>query len=296
MIKTSSAIAALLLLCIGCNQSSDSSQSVSLKKEDFSPAGNINSDTGFQTADSTGQPQVGKEQKAEQQAPEKHVDWDKKIIKTANLDAEVKDYKAFSKSLSEKVKRYGGYISTEEQTQSDYEIENNIVIKVPVAEFENAVNDLLADVAKVNEKKITSDDVTTELVDGKSRLEAKKQVRLRYLDLLKQAKNMEEILNVQKEINDIQEEIETVAGRINYLGNSSAMSTIQLNFSQILDPSAVQTKPEDAGFATQVKFAFLNGWHWIREIFIGMLSIWPFLLLISGCYIFFRRRLIPKTK
>jgi hypothetical protein len=294
MIKTSSAIAVLLLLCISCNQNNKTPQQGSVGN--ISETEKIDADTGFQSVDSIAAPQTGEQKKQEPSIPQKPIDWDKKIVKTATLDAEVKDYKTFSKTLSEKIKKYGGYISSEEQTQSDYKIENDVVIKVPVAEFENAINDLLSDVLKVNEKKITSDDVTTELIDGKSRLEAKKQVRLRYLDLLKQAKNMEEILTVQKEINSIQEEMETVAGRINYLGNSSAMSTIQLNFSQILDPSAVQPKTEDAGFSTQVKYAFLNGWHWIKDIFIGLLSIWPFLFLIVGGYVFFRRRLIPKTK
>ena len=81
---------------------------------------------------------------------------------------------------------------------------------------------------ELNEKKITSEDVTTEVIDTRSRLEAKKQVRLRYLDLLKQAKNMEEILSVQSEINGIQEQIESAAGRMEYLQHSSSFSTIHL--------------------------------------------------------------------
>ena len=122
------------------------------------------------------------------------VNWDKKIIKTANLNAAVKDYKAFSAQVNDKVKKYGGYISQEEQSETEYKIENAVVIKIPVDQFENAVNDLLKDVDKINEKRIASDDVTAQLVDGKARLEAKRRIRLRYLDLLKQAKNMEEIL------------------------------------------------------------------------------------------------------
>ena len=55
---------------------------------------------------------------------------------------------------------------------------------------------LLKDAHKINEKQITSEDVSAEYVDSRSRLEAKKQVRFRYLELLKGAKNMSDITEV----------------------------------------------------------------------------------------------------
>src|SRR5688572_9015194 len=131
-------------------------------------------------------------------------DWDKKIIKTANLNLEVKDYNGYNSSLRDKIRQAGGYVAQEQQSQTEYKIENAITIKIPVDQFDNAVT-LITVGVELNEKKITSQDVTTEVVDTKSRLEARKQVRLRYLDLLKQAKNMAEILTVQSEINEIQD-------------------------------------------------------------------------------------------
>ena len=110
-----------------------------------------------------------------------------------------------------------------------------------MTQFDDAVNSISSNVKELNEKKITSEDVTTEVIDTRSRLEAKKQVRLRYLDLLKQAKNMEEILSVQSEINDIQEQIESAAGRIEYLQHSSSFSTIHLTFYQVLNGAAIDS-------------------------------------------------------
>ena len=92
----------------------------------------------------------------------------------------MKDYKSYYNSLREKVKAVGGYIAQEEQNQSDYKIENSLVIKVPVDQFDNALVQLTANTENLNEKKITLSDVTTEVIDTKSRMEAKRQVRLRY--------------------------------------------------------------------------------------------------------------------
>jgi hypothetical protein len=124
-------------------------------------------------------------------------DWDKKIVKTASLEFEIKDYKVFNSTFRDKIRQSGGYVSQEEQKQSDYRIENNVVIKVPVDQFDNLISQLLPGTDKIVEKKVASQDATMEYVDTKSRLEAKRQVRQRYLDLLKQAKNLEEILNVK---------------------------------------------------------------------------------------------------
>ena len=232
-------------------------------------------------------------QPSHQSIPPK-ADWDKKIIKTASLNVEVKDYNVFSTSLKEKIKGLGGYIAQEEQSQSDYKIENSVTIKIPVDQFDNAVVQLTTNSQKLNEKKITSQDVTTEVVDTKSRMEAKKQVRLRYMDLLKQAKNMEEILKVQSEINGIQEEIESAAGRTEYLGHSSVFSTINLTYYQILNSSAKYN--EKPSFGIELSNAFKNGWSWIGDLFVGLVSVWPLLLLIFTGIVIYKRTKLQKPR
>jgi hypothetical protein len=290
MIKKSTAFAAsLLLICIACNNKAKEASDVVLARiEQKSPEKDM-------VADSIGAPQQEPQRKPQQTTDKtvksQSIEWNKKIIKTANLNAEVKDYKTFSARINDKVKKYGGYISQEEQSQDDYKVESAIVIKVPVDQFEMAVNDLLSDAEKTNEKRIASDDVTTELIDGKSRLEAKRQIRLRYLDLLKQARNMQEILSVQSEINDIQEEIETTAGRINFLGHSAAMSTINFTFYQVLNASA--NTPDDISFLAKSLTAFKNGLYWLGEFFVVLIGLWPFLLLVAiGIYLFKKRMMI----
>ncbi|NII26861.1 DUF4349 domain-containing protein [Pseudoflavitalea sp. X16] len=232
------------------------------------------------------QPQQG----TVQQSPAPNPDWDKKIIKNATLSVEVKDYTRFNELVRAAVKQSGGYIAQEEQNESDYKIENAVTIKVPVDQFDNAVAALTPGKEKVLIRKITSQDVTGEVVDTRSRLEAKRQVRLRYLDLLKQAKNMEEILQVQNEINDLQEHMEAAAGRINYLSHAAAFSTIQLSYFQVLNPQAkdISTPP---GFGKKVLLALGAGLEWVGELIILLLTLWPvWIALLTGWWLFRRYR------
>ena len=292
---------AVFMLIISCGNNSkglveakpEEIQNVTLSVPDReqNKQGYLTPDTAFQQV----QEQEPEKTKQNQQIsiPAK-PDWDKKIIKTASLNIEIKDYNNYNSSLREKIKQVGGYTAQEEQSQSDYKIENTLIIKVPVDQFDNAVTLFTTTVEKLNEKKITSQDVTTEVVDTKSRLEAKKQVRQRYMDLLKQAKNMEEILNVQSEINGIQEDIESATGRIEYLGHSSSFSTINLTFYQVLNASAKDT--DQPSFGTKLNNAFRTGWSWVGELFVGIVSIWPLLLMIFIAFIIYKRTRIPKAK
>ena len=162
-----------------------------------------------------------------------NTDWDKKIIKTASIQLQLEDYKKFNTNIHSSLKNFGAYIADEKQIENDFRIENSVTIKVPVDQFDNLINSFTADGIKVTEKNISSEDVTGEFVDTKARMQSKMAVRDKYLGLLKQAKNMNEILQVQNEINDIQEDIEAADGRINYLQHSSAYSTVNLNISSI---------------------------------------------------------------
>jgi len=303
------AITALLLL-ISCDKDNkqmsalnrqvslakDKQVEISDNKKAFKPEGSGTVD--YFRSDSTvtppppGEPE--KKKQPDQSQPVPNPDWDKKIIKNASLNLEVKDYNSFYKSFREKVRSLGGYVAQEEQTQSDYKIENTLIIKIPVDQFDNALALLTSNVEKINERKISSQDVTAEFVDTKSRVEAKKQVRQRYMDLLKQAKNMEEILSVQSEINGIQEEIESATGRIEYLGHSSSFSTIQLTYYQVLNSSAKDnSKPS---FGKEIGNAFKTGLGWIVDLFIGLVSIWPLFLLTFVLIIIYKKIKAPKPK
>jgi hypothetical protein len=216
-----------------------------------------------------------------------HTDWDKKIIKTAIVQLEVKDFKKYNETIHNSIRQFGGYIAQEEQNLTDEKSETVLTLKVPVDQFEIVMNALPAGDVKVIQRKITSEDVTGEVIDTRSRLEAKKQVRLKYLDFLKASKNMEEVLQVQGEINSIQEEIEAAAGRVEYLSHQSAYSTINLTF----DQPAVGFKPTDVSptFLTRLGNAFKSGADWLTELLVALISIWPIWLIVIGGIIGYKR-------
>jgi hypothetical protein len=214
-------------------------------------------------------------------------DWDKKIIKTAEVTLELKDYSSYNQKLHTGLKAYGAYIANEEQASSPERIVNEITIKVPVAQFDNLINSFSGEGITLLQKKISSEDVTEEVIDNRSRMEARKQVRERYLGLLKQARNMKEVLEVQKEINSIQEEIESAEGRVGYLNHQSAYSTIHLQYFQYLNGATPQQTP---GFLVKLTDGFKTGYRALGNLLVLLVSIWPLLVAILLVLAWIRRR------
>jgi len=216
------------------------------------------------------------------------VDWDKKIIKTATVKFEVKDFKSYNATVRNKIKQYGGYVSGEDNFLTDHTTETVLAIKVPVMNFDILMNELSDGNSKLIERSVKTDDVTTTFVDTKSRLESKKQMRLKYLEFLKQSKNMTEVLQVQDEINSIQEEIEAAAGKINYLSTQSAYSTIHLSFYQPLN-GFVSHDATPLGFFSKVGEAFGAGTAVIKNLILGLITIWPVCLFGIAGYVLYKR-------
>lgn len=213
-------------------------------------------------------------------------DWDRSIIRTANMETEVKDLKAYSTSVRTMIRQLGGYVAAEEFAMDDYRKNASITLKVPVQSFEEAVNKVSEQSVAVHKIRVQSEDVSAEIIDIKARLEVRSTTRDRYIQLMKGASNMEDLLKVQSEVNAIQEEIEAGKNRANYLAHASAMSTIHLTCYQEIKPAPVEVEePEN-----RIKSAFLTGWSIMTSVLIGLLSIWPLLLLIILLYLLFRKK------
>ena len=282
------AITLIALLAYACTNSSDTS-SVSdirmFRQED--------SNKNYKGAtDSTISQNTEQEQRKQ---PPAQIDWDKKIIKNASLTIEVKDYKVYSAALNSLVKRFGGYISNEQETQSQERLENKVKIKVPVAQFQDLMTALNNSGEKVNDKQVSSEDVTTEVVDTKSRVEAKKKIRQRYIDFLQQAKSMADILSIQQEINGVQEEIEMAEGRVEYLNHSAAYSTVDLYYFQQL--TAPLPRDGSPTFGNKIAEAFRGGWEVLKDILVVIITVWPlWLASIIALIIYKKKKHLSLTK
>lgn len=221
----------------------------------------------------------------------KEIDIEDKIIKTATISCELKDYDKNKILIDSAVSKFSGIISQENEYRNEWNISNTIKIKVPSENFDKLVEEVLLISTKVDSKIITIEDVTEEYVDVYTRLQTKKEVELQYLEILKKANTINEILSVNSYLSTIREDIEAFEGKLKFLDSQVSMSTINLNIYENFN----QPQIKEHTFWKKIGQALKSGWNGFLVFIIAIFQIWP-LWLILGIIVFLIVRKIRKSK
>lgn len=214
-----------------------------------------------------------------------------KIIKTADISFEVKNYKDTRTAVMNLTKNLGGYIGNENQINNNYQIENSMTIRVKSENFDKLVDGILAQAVKIDNKTINAEDVTSEFVDAEARLKSKKEAEEQFAQILKKANSINDILAVQEQLRAIREEIESYQGKLKYLNDKVNYCTINIKFYEKAD----YIPTPETGFFYRVSKAFVTGWQGVVAFFIGLIYLWP-LILISFLTLYFIMKLAKRRK
>ncbi len=197
---------------------------------------------------------------------------ERKLIKEGTVEFESDDLQTTKKTIIQSVNKYKGYISSDREYKSPDRKTNIIVIRVPSDNFDNLLQDATLGVSNFDVKDINVLDVTEEFLDINARLKTKKELEARYLSLIKQTKNITEVIAIEKQIGELRADIESVEGRLKYLQNNVSFSTLTI--------TSYQNVPDQNEFTQKFKNGFGNGWDNLIWFFVGLTNIWPFIIII----------------
>lgn len=213
-----------------------------------------------------------------------------KIIKTSHLKFETKDLDDSYRNIITAVKANNGFVQDDNSNKSYNTITRHLVIRIPTTNFQTAIDSISKNVSYFDSKRISAKDVTEEFIDLEARLKAKQTLEKRYLELLNKAKNVKEILEIERELSNIREEIEAKQGRLKYLQNKVSLSTINIEFYKLTSEAPITTS-----YGTKMWNAVKGGFNGISVFFLGILYVWP-LIVIVGIGIFLLRQWLKKSK
>jgi hypothetical protein len=170
------------------------------------------------------------------------------IIKNADIRLMVKDTDVAIDRATQVIADAGGYIVSSRVWYQDYYGNNlkyaTVTIGIPVEEFERAMVKLRDLAVRVVDEVASGDDVTEQYVDLQSELTNLEATRARIQEFLQDAKTIDEALRINQELANIEAQIEQIKGRMNYLDDRSAYSTITINFEPefpVLTPTPTPT-------------------------------------------------------
>jgi len=101
------------------------------------------------------------------------------------------------------VEQYDGFISGMNQSTSNYSIDNKMTLRIPAEALEKFLAEIEQEAVYTHHKRIQVQDVTEEFVDKTSRLNTKKEVRDRYIAILRdKAKTVKDVYRRQIKVSE----------------------------------------------------------------------------------------------
>jgi len=171
---------------------------------------------------------------------------DRLIIKNAEVSVLVEDSDVAIDRLTQVVGDVGGYIvSSRVWYQPHIDGENykyaSITLGIPVDQFEVTMRRVRGLAIRVLDENASGEDVTDQFVDLQSRLNNLEATQERIKGFLEDAKTVDEALRINQELAQIEAQIEEVKGRMNYLSDRAAFSTITVIITPDLPEIATPT-------------------------------------------------------
>jgi Domain of unknown function (DUF4349) len=201
----------------------------------------------------------------------------KKIIKNGEMRIQVGDIKKAQQQISSILKKNKAYIQKEDFQNTDVDENLDIVIRVPHQNFDALINSFSNGVGSVLSKNISSNDVTEEYTDISIKLGNKKIYLEKYRDMLKSAKTTKDMLEIQENIRALEDEIDVAEGRLRFIDDRVNYSSLNLNIYKEKIRSSATSK---IGFGSRFGDSVTEGWNSFVEFLLGIISLWPFFLLI----------------
>ena len=207
---------------------------------------------------------------------------DRKIIKTANMSAETKNFDEFLSIVEGYLSEKGGYIENKEMNNNtDFAGRKcYLTIRIPETELDGLMKKI-GENATVTYENIRANDVTDSYNDNERQIKVLETEQQRLLELLKKAESLDDILEIESRLTQIRYELSSYEQQIEEYDDSVSYSTLSLNVSEV----ERETVAKDDSFFTKVSEGFMTSisdiGHGFTDIAVGFLSITPYLVLIA---------------
>jgi hypothetical protein len=187
---------------------------------------------------------------------------DRMVIYQGYITIEVKDFIKARDEVQAKVTELGGYVvESHYNEEAEGQLFGTIVLRIPKQDFQPFFDYIGNTDVKILEQSTHGNDVTEEFVDLESRLKAKRVVEERLLEFMDRADNTENLLKISSDLAAVQEEIEQMTGRKQFLENQVDFSTVTM------------TIRENAITASTIQGDELNTWDRSKKLFIDTINV-----------------------
>lgn len=221
-----------------------------------------------------------------------------KLIRKVNIDAETEDLEALLGNLSAQIGALDGYIENQElyngSSYSSYRHRSaNLTVRIPADKLDEFIGQV-KDVSNVVSYNESQEDVTLTYVSTESRIKALETEQERLLELLSQAENMSDLLEIEARLTDVRYELESVTSQLLVLANKVDYATVRLYISQVKEYTEVEEQTVWQRISSGFKGNLKDLGEGLVDFFVWLVTYSPQLILFAvvtvGAIALLRRR------
>ncbi|MFC6344386.1 DUF4349 domain-containing protein [Nocardioides hankookensis] len=216
-------------------------------------------------------------------APDELTRQQQALIRKGNVALRADDVGRAQIEVQKVVDKYAGQV-TDEKTQSDddgHSAYTRMVLRVPSDDFTRAVEELKG-VGELESATTNQDDVTTQVIDVKTRLAVQKRSIARITVLFQRAESIRDVMAIEAELSQRQADLEALEQQSAYLADQTSQSTIVVSIDQI--PEKTKPAPEEddeTGFVAGLS----AGWGALSTFAVGLATaagaLLPWLVVLA---------------
>jgi hypothetical protein len=206
------------------------------------------------------------------------------IIRTGDMSIVVPDTEQAMTSIAQMANDNGGWVVSSNVFQYDETAKTgNMTVRIPAAGFQSFLDAVQLMSVEVTRISTSGQDVTEEYVDLSARLNNLEATADRVRNFLDETKNVEEALAVNQELSRLEGEIEALKGRIKYLEQSAAFSTVSIDLTPDILSQPIEVGGwQPQGVAKSALESLISAIQTLVDITIWLLiAVLPILLIIA---------------
>lgn len=202
------------------------------------------------------------------------------IVRTANVKILVADTAKTVDAVTQTVEAGGGYVSGSHIWRDGELLRATLTLRVPADKLTGTLASIRNLAKRVENETISSEDVSQEYVDLESQLRNLEATEIELRELMtqirKNARKASEVLEMQQQLSAVRSQIEQIKGRMRYLGQVSAMSSISLEIApDLIAQPVVEPGWQPVVIAKDASRALVGVLQWLATV-----AIWAVIYLL----------------
>jgi hypothetical protein len=220
----------------------------------------------------------------------------RKLIRTGQLALEVRRYAEAADRVAALARAHGGFVAESQSSRAEADrLQGSLTLRVPAERFEEAFA-ALKPLGKLLSESVAVQDVTRAYLDLETRLRVKRDTGARLRDILRtRTAKLSDVLEAERELARVTEEIERMEGERRYYDQQVALSTIVV---ALREPESAMR----AGALEPVREALRDSLHVlatsVAAIVYATVAVLPWLIVLGALAVVvrtLRRRTRPTS-